>query len=241
MDTGKKSNAKYCPECARLRRNSDNRERRSWIRSRYGIGLEEYDKRMQGAVCALCGTKEDLCLDHCHATGRIRGILCRKHNAAVGALGDSVSGVWRVYEYLLGIPIRPGWDEYYLMLAEAIGLRADCTRSKVGAVAVARDHTVIGAGYVGVVSGQRGCLEGACPRGQKSLMVQPRGGSYDDCISKHAEVNTISHALETGQKDRLRGGTIYVTRMPCDGCMAEIQKVGMARIVWPGGQCYAQV
>lgn len=48
----------------------------------------------QGGVCAICSEKQpeslgDLFVDHCHVTGRVRGLLCMKCNAAIGLLRDS--------------------------------------------------------------------------------------------------------------------------------------------------------
>lgn len=40
------------------------------------------------------------CIDHCHSTGVVRGVLCRRCNAAVGALGDDIAGLERALAYL---------------------------------------------------------------------------------------------------------------------------------------------
>ncbi len=65
---------------------------------RYGITLLEYEEmlEMQGGVCAVCGEAETvttklggarlLSVDHCHETGRIRGLLCLRCNAVLGML-----------------------------------------------------------------------------------------------------------------------------------------------------------
>ena len=47
----------------------------------YGITLAQYEEMLekQGGVCALCGkhpSKNSLCVDHSHVTGRVRGLLC---------------------------------------------------------------------------------------------------------------------------------------------------------------------
>lgn len=70
-------------------------------KSRYGITKEEYDKCMNTSVgCEICNTTEDLVYDHCHSSGDFRGVLCRKHNAAIGMLGDTTKEVYKVYKYL---------------------------------------------------------------------------------------------------------------------------------------------
>lgn len=50
--------------------------------------------------CRICGTLADLCIDHNHATGHVRGILCQTCNRAIGLLGDSAERLRRAAEYL---------------------------------------------------------------------------------------------------------------------------------------------
>lgn len=126
--------------------------------------------------------------------------------------------------------MRPGWDTYFLAIAEVVATRADCSRSKVGAVIV-RDNRIVSTGYNGAPSGQPGCLTaGACPRAKAD--VEP-GSSYDtgagSCIALHAEQNAILYCRRV---DRL-GATLYVTREPCDGCARLIAGSGIMRIVRP--------
>lgn len=70
------------------------------IKAAYGLTEEEYDALPK--VCFICGTKDDLCVDHSHATGRVRGILCNPHNKALGFFKDDVTMVLRAADYLLG-------------------------------------------------------------------------------------------------------------------------------------------
>ena len=57
----------------------------------------------QGGGCAICGVKKTLRIDHCHKSRVVRGILCQKHNAALGLAGDDVGGVVRLLNYLLRV------------------------------------------------------------------------------------------------------------------------------------------
>lgn len=41
-----------------------------------------------------------LAVDHCHVTGKIRGLLCTRCNVALAAVGDNLEGVMRFVEYL---------------------------------------------------------------------------------------------------------------------------------------------
>lgn len=74
--------------------------------SKYGLRDEDFAILLdaQGGTCAICSRTEPLVVDHDHATGRVRGILCHKHNVAVGLLGDSLSEAERAVEYLRGTP-----------------------------------------------------------------------------------------------------------------------------------------
>lgn len=88
-------------------------DRRKYLLRKFNITLEEYNELLdkQGGVCAICGDeervirraksgKEMLAVDHCHDTGKIRGLLCFKCNTGIGALGDSVEGLERALSYL---------------------------------------------------------------------------------------------------------------------------------------------
>lgn len=67
-------------------------QRRAYaLMSRFGITLDDYSAMLtkQGERCAICGVpqselKHPLYVDHCHLTGRIRGLLCRACNLGVG-------------------------------------------------------------------------------------------------------------------------------------------------------------
>jgi hypothetical protein len=78
---------------------------------RYGITIEQFNamEAAQNGVCAICQRKDNskrkgktrrLCVDHCHKTGVVRGLLCSSCNTAIGHLGDSASRVHRAVEYL---------------------------------------------------------------------------------------------------------------------------------------------
>lgn len=74
-------------------------------KSKYGLALADvqqlYDK--QKGQCAICRHKtERLEIDHCHTTGKIRGMLCHQCNSAIGHLGDSTHQIIRALFYLLG-------------------------------------------------------------------------------------------------------------------------------------------
>jgi len=73
----------------------------------YKLTIEEYDVlfEAQDGHCAICGNGGDrwLDVDHDHETGRLRGLLCRRCNMGLGALGDSVESLQRAIDYLKGV------------------------------------------------------------------------------------------------------------------------------------------
>lgn len=70
----------------------------------YGISVETRDRMeaAQGGVCAICLSRPNtkLCVDHDHTTGKVRALLCRRCNAAIGILEDSVLLVQAAADYL---------------------------------------------------------------------------------------------------------------------------------------------
>jgi Recombination endonuclease VII len=77
----------------------------------YGISAVEYDAllKKQNGACAICRkrSKERLCVDHCHLTGMIRGLLCRRCNLGLGMLKDDQASLIAAVAYL-GTLVRDG-------------------------------------------------------------------------------------------------------------------------------------
>jgi hypothetical protein len=74
------------------------------LRRRYGMSPAEYAALLakQGGACAICRkrSKGRLCVDHCHLTGTVRGLLCRKCNTALGYLNDDQASLVAALAYL---------------------------------------------------------------------------------------------------------------------------------------------
>lgn len=74
------------------------------IRNKYGISLNEYQAILafQQNRCALCGVDvarlpKRPCVDHCHRTGTVRGILCAGCNVALGQAEKHGTGAFSYY------------------------------------------------------------------------------------------------------------------------------------------------
>lgn len=80
------------------------REKRRWehFERRYGLTREAYLSLLEGqnGACATCGSVVDLCVDHNHETGAVRGILCGKCNMALGLAGDDPDTLKGMLAYL---------------------------------------------------------------------------------------------------------------------------------------------
>ncbi|WP_329391128.1 endonuclease VII domain-containing protein [Streptomyces sp. NBC_01351] len=61
----------------------------------------------QGGVCLICRKAPAVHVDHCHETGRVRGVLCFNCNTAIGKLGDDPDVARRVVTYLEGHAWKP--------------------------------------------------------------------------------------------------------------------------------------
>lgn len=78
----------------RERHNARRRGKQVHLQARYGITSEEYAAylALQDGVCGICGTGcrtgQRLAVDHCHSTGRVRGLLCFACNTALGQMAD---------------------------------------------------------------------------------------------------------------------------------------------------------
>lgn len=113
-------NRAFCDNCLKERHLT----RR--LKNVYNLSIDQYEilLKNQNNSCAICKKKFDLecshiekhiinkrrtdfcrsCnkpnVDHCHETGRVRGILCRHCNHILGAMGDSLEGILKIIEYL---------------------------------------------------------------------------------------------------------------------------------------------
>ena len=74
------------------------------LKQNFNLSLEQFRKmeESQNGLCGICSKKpkEILCVDHCHSTGKIRGLLCRLCNSGIGALGDNEEVLRKALAYL---------------------------------------------------------------------------------------------------------------------------------------------
>lgn len=81
--------------------------KKSWLKRKYGITIEAFEAllQVQNFECGICdgplkSEGQGTHIDHDHATGRIRGILCAQCNRGLGHMRDNVSFLRKAIEYL---------------------------------------------------------------------------------------------------------------------------------------------
>lgn len=82
---------------------------KAFIKRTYGIDADTYYKMLtdQNYKCAICGTAENnsvnktkMFIDHCHDSGKVRGLLCAKCNFALGNFNDDIEILKNAISYL---------------------------------------------------------------------------------------------------------------------------------------------
>ena len=71
----------------------------------YGLKPDDYISMLenQNYVCAICGgidKNKRLAVDHCHVTGKVRGLLCSPCNLGLGSFRDSIYNIKNAFKYL---------------------------------------------------------------------------------------------------------------------------------------------
>ena len=121
---------------------------------------------------------------------------------------------------------RPGWDQYFMDIAEMVAKRSNCSRRHVAAVLV-KDKRIISTGYNGTPRGIKNCNEGGCPRCSSNA---PSGEKLGECLCCHAEENSIVQAAYHGIS--VAGATLYTTYSPCLLCSKMIINAGIKEVVY---------
>jgi Recombination endonuclease VII len=89
--------------------NNPDKLKNARLKKTYGIGLKDYIimYERQNKRCKIClkldtgsVTKSRLCVDHCHITGKIRGLLCDKCNKGLGLFNDNAELLTTALRYI---------------------------------------------------------------------------------------------------------------------------------------------
>lgn len=102
----------HCKTCKREYKKTYNKDNKHLTRAyklkiRYNITIQEYKSMLssQDGKCHICGIHHTelpiaLCIDHCHSTGQVRGLLCGKCNQGLGLFKDDIEALERAIQYL---------------------------------------------------------------------------------------------------------------------------------------------
>lgn len=106
----------YCKVCSNQRTTSyarDNKDKINpklfgySIKRRYNLSVEEFESLLisQKYMCAICETTRcssgrNFAVDHCHTTGKIRGLLCSSCNTGLGQFKDNKLLLQKAINYL---------------------------------------------------------------------------------------------------------------------------------------------
>ena len=104
---------KYLRAAAKYRHNHPDKLVAYRWKIRYGITPQQYAEllTLQNNRCAICGNEESainvntnkvqkLAVDHCHTTGKVRGLLCQDCNRGIGKFHDDISRLEKAIKYL---------------------------------------------------------------------------------------------------------------------------------------------
>ncbi len=109
MKDGLVTNCRSCRNKAATewQRRNPQAKRNTHLKAKFGISLDQFNSLLasQNYRCALCMTPEPrgrgtFHVDHCHDTGKVRGLLCHNCNTGIGKLGDNVESLRRAVDYL---------------------------------------------------------------------------------------------------------------------------------------------
>lgn len=92
--------------------NNPDKLKNNQLKRKFGITLEDYNLRLfnQKGCCAICNTHhtiihektgKSLHVDHCHTTGKVRGLLCYQCNAGLGYFRDNTNYLQSAINYLV--------------------------------------------------------------------------------------------------------------------------------------------
>ena len=91
------SRCKSCQGKQRVQYYKPNEKTRQQLK----ISDQFYEELMKNEHCNICGKElERKCIDHCHETKKIRGVLCHNCNTALGLFKDNIKVMRKAINYL---------------------------------------------------------------------------------------------------------------------------------------------
>jgi dCMP deaminase len=122
--------------------------------------------------------------------------------------------------------VRPNWDEYFMLILDAVATRGTCLRAKCGCV-ITRDNVLLSTGYNGAPAGAPQCDEVGCL--MKEVKHADGHVSMHCKRTVHAEANAILQAAKNGVT--VKDGTLYCGMTPCQDCAMLIVNAGIKYVI----------
>ena len=93
---------KYKAHKAKYHVNNLTKVKSTQLKYKYGITGEQKEAMFiaQGGLCKICVSNKATDVDHCHTTGKVRGLLCRACNNAIGLLKENTETLQNAMNYL---------------------------------------------------------------------------------------------------------------------------------------------
>lgn len=125
------------------------------------------------------------------------------------------------------------WDDVFMNMARALATRSKDDSSQFAAVVTDQRHRILGTGFNGPPPQLVDELVPWAVRGPEAV------NKYDFVV--HAEENAILAALDGHGSAALAGGGLYVTGVPCPGCVLRAVRAGL-KTFWydPAGEWKGQ-
>jgi hypothetical protein len=91
---------------------SEQKRREKWLKTKYSLPYSEYESMFnkQDGKCLSCQTeisikakengRDTACVDHCHKTKKVRGLLCNHCNRALGLVKEDIQTLRNLIKYL---------------------------------------------------------------------------------------------------------------------------------------------
>ncbi len=100
---------RHCKTCSKLTPSKQLEARHEYnLMKKYGLTKEQYNQMLIDCNnrCQICGTTKPggtsnrFCVDHCHKTNKVRGLLCWKCNCAISHFNEDVEILQKAINYL---------------------------------------------------------------------------------------------------------------------------------------------
>lgn len=102
-----KNRGKLIARVVKYHKSTPRKVKNRMLKHKYGITIDDYEEMLnkQGYVCLICKESQKLQsrpleVDHCHKSGRVRGLLCMRCNTSLGYINDDIGILKAMIKYL---------------------------------------------------------------------------------------------------------------------------------------------